>query len=95
MPRGAPLLSPLADTVMTATVEETGETVTHDVTQAYRVDGTLVEFVPTDDAPGYRYRVRVDGTNTREWVSDEHRRPSKSLAVFFYEKVENSRYVIT
>jgi len=80
---------------MTATVEDTGETVTHDVTQAYRVDGTLVEFVPTDDAPGYRYRVHVEGTNAREWVSDDYRRPSKSLAVFFYEKVENSRYVLT
>lgn len=79
---------------MTATVEDTGETISHDVTQAYRVDGTLIEFVPCD-LVDYRYRVHVDGTAQNEWAPDSQKRPSKSLAVFYYEKICNGRYVIT
>lgn len=77
---------------MTVTTEETLETVSHDVTQCYRVDGELIEFLPVDDVPGYRYRIALNGTKTSEWVPDD-RRPSKKLAVFFYEKIENDRYV--
>jgi len=78
---------------MTATVEGSGETVSHDVHQCYRVDGTLVEFIPIDNVPGYRYRLAIDGTKVQEWVS-ESKRPSKPLAAFYYEKYENDRYVM-
>jgi len=80
---------------MKATVEQTGEKKEYDVVQAYRVDGTLVEFLPDDELPSYRYRIVMDGSLTNHWIPKSAGRPSKKLAIFYYEKITNGRYVIT
>ena len=78
---------------MTTRTEKTNEVVKHDVRQAYRINGKLIEFLPVENVPGWRYRIIFESELTGEWVRAKYKRPSKKLAVFFYEKIVNDRYV--
>lgn len=73
-----------------ATTEGTGVKVKHTVFQAYIVDTQVIGFMPEKRVPGKRYRILYNGVAQREWTD---RKPSAKVAVFFYEKIVNGRYV--